>query len=178
MKSNIADNRQLFNAKAMATAARTAPKGKGFDIIEILTVTDEHIAELSAEMIKYSQKSGLKFFIRDAENLQYAEAVILIGTRTKTHGLNCGYCGFQTCEEKLQHEEIPCSLNSVDVGIAVGSACATAADMRVDSRVMFSAGRAAQDLDWLPGCSNIYAIPISCTSKNPFFDRKTTRSAH
>ena len=170
--------RLLKVAEAMATAARTAPKGKGLDIIEILTVADEHIAELSAEMIKYSQKSGLKFFIRDAENLQYAEAVILIGTRTKTHGLNCGYCGFQTCEEKLQHEEIPCSLNSVDVGIAVGSACATAADMRVDSRVMFSAGRAAQDLDWLPGCSNIYAIPISCTSKNPFFDRKTTRSAH
>ena len=93
--------RLLKVAEAMATAARTAPKGKGFDIIEILTVTDEHIAELSAEMIKYSQKSGLKFFIRDAENLQYAEAVILIGTRTKTYGLNCGYCGFQTCEEKL-----------------------------------------------------------------------------
>ena len=47
--------RLLKVAEAMATAARTAPKGKGFDIIEILTVTDEHIAELSAEMIKYSQ---------------------------------------------------------------------------------------------------------------------------
>ena len=75
--------RLLKVAKAMATAARTAPKGKGFDIIEILTVTDEHIAELSAEMIKYSQKSGLKFFIRDAENLQYAEAVILMAQEPK-----------------------------------------------------------------------------------------------
>ena len=170
--------RLLKVAEAMATAARTAPKGKGFDINEILTVTDEHIAELSAEMIKYSEKSGLKFFLRDAENLQHAEAVILIGTKSQTHGLNCGYCGFATCNEKQEQPDIPCSLNSVDVGIAIGSACATAADMRVDSRVMFSAGRAAQDLDWLPGCSNIYAIPISCTSKNPFFDRNTTRSAH
>ena len=167
--------RLLKVAEAMATAARTAPKGKGLDIIEILTVADEHIAELSAEMIKYSEKSGLKFFLRDAENLQHADAVILIGTKTKTHGLNCGYCGFPTCEEKLLHEEIPCSLNSVDVGIAIGSACATAADMRVDSRVMFSAGRAAQELGWMPGCSNIYGIPISCSSKNPFFDRRTTR---
>lgn len=167
---------RLFQAaEAMATAARTAPKGKGFDIIEILTVTDEHIAELSAEMIKYSEKSGLKFFLRDAENLKQAEAVILIGTKTKTHGLNCGYCGFSTCEEKLQHKEIPCSLNSVDVGIAVGSACATAADMRVDSRVMFSAGRAAQELNWMPNCNNIYAIPISCSSKSPFFDRSSTK---
>ena len=162
-------------ADAMATAARTAPKGKGLDIVEILTVTDEHIAELADEMMRYSEKSGLKFFIRDANNLQHAEAVILIGTKTKTHGLNCGYCGFQTCEEKSLHEEIPCSLNSVDVGIAIGSACAVASDMRVDSRVMFSAGRAAQELGWMPGCSNIYGIPISCSSKNPFFDRKTTR---
>ena len=167
--------RLLKVAEAMATAARTAPKGKGLDIIEILTVADEHIAELSAEMIKYSEKSGLKFFLRDAENILQAEAVILIGTKTKTHGLNCGYCGFPTCEEKLLHEEIPCSLNSVDVGIAIGSACATAADMRVDSRVMFSAGRAAQELGWMPGCSNVYGIPISCSSKNPFFDRRTTR---
>lgn len=167
--------RLLKVAEAMATSARTAPKGKGFDIIEILTVTDEHIAELADAMIKYSEKSGLKFFIRDAENLQQAEAVLLIGTKTKTHGLNCGYCGFSTCEEKLQHEEIPCSLNSVDVGIAIGSACATASDNRVDSRVMFSAGRASQELGWMPGCSNIYGIPISCSSKSPFFDRKTTR---
>lgn len=164
--------RLLKVAEAMVTSARTAPKGKGFDIIEILTVTDEHIAELSAEMIKYGEKSGLKFFFRDAENVKQAEAVILIGTKAKTHGLNCGYCGFQTCEEKLRHKEIPCSLNSVDVGIAIGSACATASDMRVDSRVMFSAGRAAQELGWMSGCSDIYGIPISCSSKNPFFDRK------
>ena len=169
--------RLLKVAEAMATAARTAPKGKGLDIIEILTVADEHIAELSAEMIQYSEQSGLKFFLRDAENILQAEAVILIGTKTKTHGLNCGYCGFPTCEEKLQYEDIPCSLNSVDVGIAIGSACATAADMRVDSRVMFSAGRAAQALGWMSGCSNIYGIPISCSSKNPFFDRKTSRPA-
>lgn len=164
--------RLLKVAEAMATAARTAPKGKGIDVIEILTVTDEHIAELSAAMLRYSEKSGLKFFIRDAGNLQHAEAVVLIGTKTQTHGLNCGYCGFSTCDEKNDHPEIPCSLNSVDVGIAIGSACATAADMRVDSRVMFSAGRAAQDLGWMPECSNIYAIPISCSSKSPFFDRK------
>ena len=48
--------RLLKVAEAMATAARTAPKGKGIDVIEILTVTDEHIAELAA-MLRYSEKS-------------------------------------------------------------------------------------------------------------------------
>jgi len=59
----------------------------------------------------------------------------------------------------------------VDVGIAIGSACAVAADHRVDSRVMFSVGRVAQETGLLPGCSSIYGIPVSSTSKNPFFDR-------
>jgi len=66
---------------------------------------------------------------------------------------------------------VPCAINSVDVGIALGSACSVAADRRVDSRVMFSVGRVAQELGLLPGCSSIYGIPISCSSKSPFFDR-------
>ncbi|NLO69789.1 MAG: ferredoxin [Porphyromonadaceae bacterium] len=178
MLLNERTNRQsrlLQVADAMVTSARTAPKGKGLDLIEIITVTDEHIAELSAEMLSYGEKTGLKFILRDAENILQAEAILLIGTKTKTHGLNCGYCGFPTCDEKLKYDEVPCSLNSVDVGIAIGSACATASDWRVDSRVMFSAGRVAQELGWMPGCSNIYAIPISCSSKNPFFDCQSTR---
>ena len=36
--------------------------------------------------------------------------------------------------------DVPCAFNSIDVGIAVGSACATAADLRLDTRVMYSAG--------------------------------------
>ena len=45
--------------------------------------------------------------------------------------------------------------------------------MRVDTRVMFSAGLAAQQLNYLgEGVGSIMAIPVSATSKNPFFDRK------
>ena len=68
--------------------------------------------------------------------------------------------------------DVPCALNTVDVGIAVGSACAMAADMRVDTRVMFSAGLAAQRMNWLKDCKAVFAIPVSASSKNPFFDRK------
>ena len=84
--------------------------------------------------------------------------------------MNCGHCGYATCESR--DNGVPCALNSIDVGIAIGSACATAADMRVDTRVMFSAGLAAQRLDWLKGCKMVMAIPVSASSKNPFFDRK------
>ena len=172
---NNRSERLLQVANEMMTAARTAPKGKGIDLIEIELVNGDDIHALSDAMLDYSEKTGMKFVTRDAENILNAEAIILIGTRAKTHSLNCGYCGFDTCAEKMEHPAIPCSLNSVDVGIAIGSACSVAADHRVDSRVMFSAGRVAQEIGWMSGCSNIYAIPISCTSKNPFFDRQSTR---
>ncbi len=165
--------RLLHVADDMMTAARTAPKGKGFDIVEVLTVTDETILKLSEAMLKYSAKSGLKFFLRDAENILQAEAIVLIGTRQQLQSLNCGYCGFETCDAKRNFPDVPCALNTVDVGIALGSACAVAADRRVDSRVMFSVGKAAQELGMMPDCSSIYGIPISSSSKNPFFDRQS-----
>jgi len=163
--------RLLQVANEMMTAARTAPKGKGFDIIEVAMATGDTIELLSKAMLEYSEKTGLKFITRDAYNILNAEVIILIGTKQQIHSLNCGYCGFETCAEKNEFPTVPCSLNSVDVGIAIGSACSVAADHRVDSRVMFSVGRVAQELDLIPGCSNIYGIPISCSSKSPFFDR-------
>jgi uncharacterized ferredoxin-like protein len=162
---------QVLNvARQMMTAARTAPKGKGVDIIEVALVTDEDIKKLSEQLISLSEEKGMKFFLRDADNILSAECVILIGTRELAQGLNCGHCGFPTCAERSTG--VPCVINSVDVGIAIGSACATAADHRVDTRVMFSAGLAAQRLDILKGCKQVFAIPVSASSKNPFFDRK------
>ena len=162
----------LQACKQMMVAARTAPKGKGIDIMEMAVVTgDDDIKRMSEEMLKISEEKGLKFFLRDADNILQADAIMIIGTRQKPHGLNCAHCGYATCEGKPMN--IPCALNMVDLGIAIGSACATASDLRVDTRVMFSAGFAAQRLNMLGNdCERVMAIPVSATSKNPFFDRK------
>ncbi len=157
-------------ARQMMTAARTAPKGKGIDIIEIAVVTGEDIKLLSTAIWELYQQNGLKFFLRDGENILNAEAIVIIGTKDKPQGLNCGHCGFGNCDERVPG--VPCAINSIDLGIALGSACATAADLRVDTRIMFSAGLAAQHLNWMPGCRSVMAIPVSASSKNPFFDRK------
>lgn len=166
---NIRGEETIRIARAMATAARTAPKGKGTDIIETAVVSGEEIKMISDRLVKIYAETAMKFYLRDSENILHAEAIVLIGTRFQNLGLNCRYCGFDTCAEKP--EATPCAINSIDVGIAVGSACAIAADCRADTRVMFSAGRAAQQLDFLKGCKNVIAIPVSISSKNPFFDR-------
>ena len=157
-------------AQQMMIAARTAPKGKGVDIIEVAMVTESNIRILSDTMKQMYEENGFKFFLRDAENILNAECIVLIGTREHPQGLNCGHCGFDACDAR--EVCVSCAINSVDVGIAIGSACSVAADHRVDTRVMFSAGLAAQQLDWLDGCKQVYAIPVSASSKNPFFDRK------
>lgn len=170
---DIRHEQVLQVARQMMTAARTAPKGKGADIIEIALVTGDDIQKLSEQMIALSEEKDMKFFLRDADNILSAECVVLIGTHEGAPGLNCGHCGYPQCT--VRPAGVPCAINSVDVGIALGSACATAADCRVDTRVMFSAGLAAQRLDILKGCRQVFAILVSASSKNPFFDRKSKK---
>lgn len=157
-------------AHAMMAAARTAPKGKGRDRLTIITVSGDDLAVLAQEMRRYGEKSGYNFFLRDALNVEESQAVVIIGTTYGVFGLNCGFCGFPTCAEKTD-DEIPCAINTNDLGIAVGSAAAMAADHRMDSRVMYSIGRAALDLGWMGDCRAAFGIALSCTSKSPFFDR-------
>ena len=84
-------------ARQMMTAARTAPKGKGVDVIETALVTGEDLKKLSEKMSAMAEELGMKFFLRDAANVLQAECVVIIGTREQAQGLNCGHCGFPTC---------------------------------------------------------------------------------
>ena len=158
-------------AKQMMTAARTAPKAKGVDIIEVMLVTGDDIIALSDALHKMGEEMGRGGLMRDADNLHSAEAVVLIGSREEAMCLNCGYCGYDRCDKKPDYT--PCVMNGVDVGIAIGSACSKIADLRLDSRVLFSAGWAAKRLDILDGAGLVFAIPVTAASKNPFFDRKS-----
>jgi uncharacterized ferredoxin-like protein len=169
---NERESRQEYFLNAIRqimTVIRTAPKAKGFDIIETAAVTGDDIRVLAEKTKAIGEKRGLKFMLRDAENIMSAGAVLLVGTRAQTIGLNCGHCGFEACAEKPA--PTPCAINTTDVGIALGSACAAAADLRLDTRLMFSVGLAAQELKWLGDCQTVFALPISISSKNPFFDR-------
>ena len=161
--------RAIASARHMLTAARTAPKARGNDNIECAIIEGDDLKRLSDAMLQLFNETGRPVYQRDAANILQSECVVLIGIRPLLMGLNCGHCGFPKCGEKPQ--DAPCAMNVTDVGIAIGSACATAADQRIDTRVMFSAGMGAMKLDLLPGCKQVFAIAVSAGSKNPFFDR-------
>ncbi len=162
-------------AKKIILAARTAPKARGLDNLEMAVLTDNHIKTLSDKMKEIGEKHDNHIFLRDSNNiLDSADAVILIGTRFKSLGLKlCGLCGFGNCEKKDEHPEVPCAFNTGDLGIAIGSAVSIATDNKIDNRIMYTIGFAAKELNMLSkNVKIIYGIPLSATSKNPFFDRK------
>lgn len=162
-------------AKLMLVAARTAPKGKGIDNLEMAILTDNDIRLLAMEMRKIGEQKEYDIFIRDADNvLAHADAVVLIGTKIKTLGLKvCGICGFADCATKEKYPLVPCVYNSGDLGIATGSAVAVASNHHVDNRVMHTIGMAALEMEiFSKGVKIIWGIPLSATSKNPYFDRK------
>jgi uncharacterized ferredoxin-like protein len=160
-------------ATLMMAAARTAPKAKGVDTLEIALADKNDIEQIASKMKEMGTSMNLPGFIRDAGNILKAEAMVIIGTRIKTIGLTyCGLCGFKNCTEKQNNPEHPCAFNTGDMGIAVGSAVSVAMDARIDNRIMYSIGMAVRELGILDeDVKIIYGIPLSCTSKNVFFDR-------
>ena len=142
-------------AKAMMSAARTAPKGCGVDNLEIAALGLSRLSRLARKMREIGERDSKAFFLRRA-----------------VRGLNCGLCGYPTCREKRDSAPaVPCVFDVTDLGIAVGSAVAIAADCRVDNRILYSAGVAAKELGFLDDCAIIYAVPLSVNGKNIYFDR-------
>lgn len=163
----------LSVAKKMAIAARTAPKAKGVDNLEIAVLTGPELVSLANHMMQMVQKGSPKFFLRDAGNVMAGQALFVIGSKIKPFGLpSCGWCGYKDCAEKAKNPDTPCVFNTTDLGIAVGSAASIAMDNRIDNRIMFSVGKAIIDMGILgPEVKIAYGIPLSVSGKSPFFDR-------
>lgn len=175
-------------ADLMALAARTAPKGKGIDTLEIRVLAKKDCKKLAAHLEKMGKDRNIGFFLRDAKNIADSDACVLVGSQGDTvAGINCGGCGFASCAdfEKARKKQKPgkttyagpnCVIRMADLGIAVGSAVKTAQVHNADNRIMYSGGAAARDMGLLPKeCTVVYAIPLSGTGKNIFFDRPSSR---
>jgi uncharacterized ferredoxin-like protein len=159
-------------ADLMCAAARTAPKARGIDNLVTMVVNGQEKERLSAEMRRIAQESGAQFFERDANGIDKAALVVLLGQKVKPLGVKpCGYCGYADCAECAQGTGM-CAISTGDLGIALGSAVNSASLNHADNRIMFSIGKAAVNIGLFGEEVKIaYGIPLSITGKNPFFDR-------
>jgi len=158
-------------AEMMSAAARTAPKACGVDLIETMVLDGADKDKLTEAMREIGRESNKPFFIRDAGNVDNCRCIVLIGAGVKPRGLNCGLCGKEKCSITAE-EGIPCAMSVNDLGIAVGSAAATAMDHRIDNRVLFTAGMATLKLKLFPeDVKMCFGIGLATKGKNIFFDR-------
>ena len=166
------DNALMNAAELMALAARTAPKAKGEDNLSIKIISGSELESFAADMLKTGEESPrFSTFKRDAECVRKASCMLLIGTVSSSPGLDCGFCGFSTCAEASE-AGATCAYNSGDLGIAVGSAVSTAADLKADNRILYTAGLTAKESGILgKNIRMALGIPLSGTGKNIFFDR-------
>ncbi len=164
-------------AKMILVSVRTAPKSKGLDSIQTAIVTGQEKDKIAEKMRSYAQKKGDNWY-RDAKNIEDSAVVVLIGVEgIPIDLLNCGLCGFNTCEELLEKRKNTgdpkpcCAFKLMDLGIALGSGAKTAAIHNIDCRIMYRPGKAAKELGYLNNVDIVIAIPLSATGKSIYFDR-------
>jgi len=159
-------------AQQMCAAARTAPKAKGNDNLSTMIVNGSDIKRVVKMMEEIGERGDkYSFYKLNASCTAKADAIVLIGTQIKSLGLDCGFCGFETCDE-LNETKSPCAYNTGDLGIAIGSAVALAARSHIDNRIMLSIGYAAMEMGIFDSSIKIaYGIPLSVTGKNIFFGK-------
>jgi uncharacterized ferredoxin-like protein len=177
IKSKDAELAAVLNvANAACAAARTAPKACTRDHLDTAILMGEDKDTLAAEMRKLGESLAVddgKHLIRDADNVDSAMAVVLIGAKYLPRGLGamCQLCGFADCESCVK-AGTACVFTSIDLGIALGSAVSLIADARIDNRIMFTIGKAAAACGLLGEYKMVFGIPLSVSGKTPFFDRK------
>ena len=165
-------------ARLMLASIRTAPKARGLDTIYSCILTGNDKQKVVDWLIEKGQKRA-PFFVRDGKCVEAAAALVLVGVKGEPVGLNCGGCGFETCEtfeaaEKKEGQDFAgpnCVFKLIDLGIALGSAVKTAGLLNVGNRIFYTAGTAAKALNFLKEADIIMGIPLALTGKSPFFDR-------
>jgi len=171
-RSSIVEKEALnYVSSLMLTAARTAPKARGIDNIVTVLISGKELKMLIKKMLSLGKKTQRQAFFVNSESLKSCDVALLFGTRLNTIGLGCGMCGFKSCQE-CTDKKARCMYNSLDLGIAIGSAVSLAGRFHIDNRIMYTMGLAALELGIMGKDVKIaMGVPLSITGKNIFFDR-------
>ncbi len=172
MKNLINDALNIVS-KILIADAITAPKSVGRDDVIIDLITDNEVKlKIFKKMTEITERTNLTFYKRDAINCGNIDYIILIGFKLFYHRFDCGFCGFSGCDECIKKGGV-CTVSATDAGIAIGSVVKLASIFGIDNRIMISLGQAAKEIGYFKEkIGGAYGIPLSATTKNPFFDRK------
>jgi len=154
-------------AELMAISARTAPKAKGEDFIDIKIVSGKQLKRLGKAMLDHAKKAKEPMWKRDGTCVMGSGAVLLIGIRDPVKKKAKVSKSTVKGDVFTENER---ARRFIDLGVALGSAAKTASILNVDNRIMWRVGEMARRIGLLKSYM-VIGIPLSASGKNIFFDR-------
>lgn len=161
-----------YATELMAISARTAPKAKGEDFIELRILTGKEMRALGDALVAFGEEKDDPMWVRDGRCVLASAAVLLVGTRdpdTERKGGKGGKGGRKAAEGDVFAESDRVR-RYIDLGIALGSAAKTASILNLDNRIMWRPGEMARRKGMMKALA-VIAIPVSAHGKNIYFDR-------
>lgn len=133
-------------------------KGLRLGSIETSIINDKQKKKLVKYMHQLAEELRDPTYEVDAQRVERASAIILVGLKDggEIAGMNCGACGFPSCEDMLKNRRAgllfpgpTCIIRALDLGMAVGFLAKTFSTSNEDSNIMLRIGVAAKRLDFL-----------------------------
>ncbi len=148
-------------ALTMLSRAKTAPKAKGVDNLVYYLLEKDDVKKVAKKLEALAIEKDIPFFLRDSKNIKDLDYIVVIGLKKDT----------EKSFKKLTLDS-DSNFDSVNLGIALGSAVSAANVYGVDTRIMWTIGFAIKNMNIIKQeLQDAYGIPISISEKNIFFDR-------
>jgi uncharacterized ferredoxin-like protein len=141
----------------------------GLGDLEVAVVSGRQKEELAKYMYQLAEELRDPSCKADAQEVRRAEAVLLLGLRDggDVVGMNCGACGFRSCEDMLQGRVAgllfpgpTCVLRALDLGVAVGLLAESERVLARDKKAMVRVGVAAKRMG-LVKSDVVLGIPLA-----------------
>lgn len=166
----------------MAIAAHNSYRFKDHNKLNIIVVGNEEMEQIAEYCFSLGDMSPLA--ARDGRHvvqlIKEPARLMIVGDKRKSpFNYDCGACGYRTCKEMNQAEEVEsltangpsCQFRNLNLNIAANAAASIAHRLGLHCRVFSTLAFAARSLEIIEGADLVTSISVSAAKKNPYFDR-------
>jgi uncharacterized ferredoxin-like protein len=166
----------------MALAAHNSFRFKNRNTIQLISVGNEELEQIAEFCFSLGDMSPLA--ARDGRHVMQLIkepcGLLIIGDKRKSDfGYNCGACGYRSCAEMNQAEEVEsltargpsCQFKNINLNIAANAAASMAHRLGLHCRVFSTLAFGAMALNIIENVDICISVSVSAAKINPYFDR-------
>lgn len=166
----------------MAVAAHNSFRFGGKNSVKVISVGKDEMQEIAeycyslADMSPLGARDG-RFLM---ELMKEPCGLLVLGEKRKSSfNYNCGACGYRSCADLNQAEEVEsltangpsCQFRNINLNIAANAAAAMAWRLGLHCRVFSTLGFAALAMGVIEDVDLVVSVSVSVAKQDPYFDR-------